>query len=72
MYIIESMIDMGLNDEEWSTSDHRIVAINSCICNPRVNRMNILMHNVGIINSIPNESIKNVNFCDLLKSGCEL
>jgi hypothetical protein len=73
MYGFESMIDMGLDlGGEWTTPDHRIVAVNACICNPNVACMDDLMKNVEIINNIPTEDIRTITLEGLLTLGCYL
>ena len=52
MYILEDFIDMGLEDESWSSDDHRKVASTICLCNPNVFSMEKLCNNVQIINHI--------------------
>jgi len=70
MYGLENMIDMGLKGSEWTTPDHRVVAISACICNPHVRTRDVLIDNVKIINAIPVEKIRIVTFEDLRTAGC--
>lgn len=73
MYMFEDMIDMGLDaGTNWTSTAHKIVAINCCISNPAVRTKDILSHNVSIINSIPIENIKTVTLANLINMGCEL
>ena len=72
MYMIEDMIDMGLGkDGKWTSKIHRLVAVNSCICNPRVKTMDTLSVNCEIINKIPKSKIKKITFAALVKLGCK-
>jgi len=70
MYLFEEMMDMGLKDGEWTTPDHRIVAINACIGNPVVKTMDDLVDNVRIINSVPAGQIKEITGNQLIERGC--
>jgi len=68
MYGFDSMIDMG--GEKWKSKAHRKVAIAVCICNPQVHTAEILGHNIGIINKIPNNKIKKVTWDQIREMGC--
>lgn len=73
MYVFEDMIDLGLGEgDEWTSDDHRKVASTVCLCNPHICSRNQLIHNVGIINKIPQEEIRTVEVADLLRMGCEI
>jgi hypothetical protein len=72
MYLNDKFVDLGLKDDEkWSSPNHRIVAVNCLIQNPRVFTKDKLQFNVGIINSIPANKIKAVNISDLIQMGCD-
>ena len=59
MYLIDSMVDMGLeNGQEWSTDAHRIVAQIVLIGNPFVKGLGDLRDAVAAINSVPDDQIK--------------
>ena len=71
MYIFEEMIEMGLEEgQEWPSEIHRIIAVEVCIQNPRVNSCEILVENVRIINQIPVSDIKKVTYTRLIELGC--
>lgn len=70
MYLIDNMIDMGLRGSEWATAEHRIVAINVCICNPNVRTMECLADNIEIINAVPLKNIRTVTASQLVDKGC--
>lgn len=70
MYGFEEMIDMGIKGSEWTTPDHRIVAVNACICNPMVKCMDDLISNIKIINAVPTENIKTITGAQLIEAGC--
>ena len=70
MYMIDTMIDMGLEkDKEWPSDVHRQVAINLLICNPRITTMDALMTGIKKVNSIPIEEIKIITYEGLEKYG---
>jgi hypothetical protein len=57
--MIDMMIDLGLeNFEKWPSQDHKIVAQNVCLCNPRINSRNKLMEVCSVIIRIPNDKIR--------------
>lgn len=71
MYMMESMIEMGLQKgEKWTSDDHRTVAVNACIGNPNINRMQILQDNIKIINQVPQDQIRQVTAEQLEELGC--
>ena len=70
MYGFEEMIDMGLKGTDWTSPDHRIVAVNACICNPNVTTMDDLRNNVKVINSVSQEEIRTVTGEQLVSRGC--
>ena len=70
MYGFEEMIDMGIKGSEWTSPDHRAVAVNTCICNPMVKTMDDLASNVAIINAIPSEKIRTITGYELIEAGC--
>ena len=72
MYYIENMIDAGLDGGEWTTPDHRIVAINCCIGNGNIKTMDNLQFNVKIINDIPTKVIRTITMDGLIEAGCNL
>lgn len=70
MYMIPSMIDMGLKEgEEWPTEAHKEVAMNILLCNPKINSRDKLTEGVSKILKIPNDIIKTVTIHDLPKYG---
>jgi len=72
MYLMDKFVDMGLDvDEEWTSADHRTVAVNCLIQNPRVFTKDKLQYNVKIINSIPQDKITEVQISDLIQLGCD-
>jgi len=67
MYCIENMIDMGLRkNEEWTSPEHREVAILMCIANPLIRDRDALYDNCGKINSVPNDRIKTISTLELI------
>ena len=70
MYAIDSMIDRGLQGSEWTTQDHRVVAVNACIGNPMVKSMDDLVNNIKIINAVATENIKTITGKQLIEAGC--
>jgi hypothetical protein len=69
MYGLEGMIEIGLNGE-WTSEDHRKVAVNLCICNPNIRNKEDLSNNVEIINSIKRTEIRTVTHDELAVLGC--
>ena len=68
MYMLPDMIDLGFqHDEEpkWTSEDHKTVAMNVCLCNPRVTTRDSLIDMVAKINKIPQERIRTVTLNDL-------
>lgn len=66
MYIFADMIDLGLPEGEiWSSEDHRVVAQNIGLCNPRVTTRDSLTEIVIAINKIPQCAIRHVTAADL-------
>ncbi len=59
------MIDRGIKGE-WKSPEHRTVAINLAICNPKVNSMNKLIEVCTAINNIPHNRIKLVTLEDCI------
>ena len=73
MYLIESMIDMGLKrNSKWPTVHHRAVAIELLIGNPEVTTMDSLQTGVSNIVKIPNYKIKQVTLEELKDFGFEI
>lgn len=73
MYLFEDMIGLGLCEgEEWTSPDHRQVAVYSCLSNPAVSTRESLEYNVGIINSIPQGQIRTITSKGLRQLGCTL
>lgn len=71
MYMIDSMIEMGLREgETWISEAHQAVAVSTLICNPRINTRELLMRGAALINGIPNDRIQKVTFRDLAELGC--
>lgn len=68
MYGFAEMIEMGLQEgEEFASEDHRTVAVNLGICNPRVTTRDTLVGLVTAVNKIPADRIRTVT-PDELKS----
>ena len=67
MYLLENMLDKALEkcDQKWKSEDHKVVAVNICIGNSRINTMDQLMECVSIINKIPKNKIKVVTVNEL-------
>jgi len=73
MYMLESMIEMGLKDgQKWPSKAHRAVALNLAICNPLIKTRDDLMSVVGKVCEIPKLEIKKVKYEDLPKYGLGL
>ena len=72
MYMIELMFDMGLQGKEWSSEDHRELAYIVCLGSPNVNSMDIFIQNIHIINSIPENEVRKINFDQLAELGVKL
>jgi S-adenosylmethionine/arginine decarboxylase-like enzyme len=73
MYMIDDMIDMGLEDgQKWPTKAHRAVAQNLALCNPMITTRDALTEIVQKVCSIPKTEIKKVKFTDLPKYGIAL
>lgn len=70
MYMLESMIDMGLaNGKEWPSNSHRVVAQTILLNNPNITSRDKLTSGVEKILSIPMEEIETVTLQDLYKYG---
>ena len=74
MYIMESMIDLGLGTgQQWPEDPaYREIAKSICLCNPSINTRSKLMSIVGKILSIPKDRIRTVTFLELPEFGIEL
>ena len=67
MYMIDNMIDMGLEEnEKWTSDAHRVVAQHVAILNPRITSKQKLMDTCSAINKIPENEIKKVTAEDLI------
>ena len=65
MYMIEDMIDMGLNEgQEWPSDDHRIVAQNLGLFNSLVVTRNALNEVVQQVCKIPMDRIRTITIID--------
>jgi hypothetical protein len=68
MYMIESMIDMGLSEgQDWPTPAHRLVAANLALCNPQVTKRDTLNAIVQKVIAIPKSEIESLTWADLPK-----
>ena len=73
MYLLDSMIDMGLKPrQKWPTAAHRAVAINLAIGNPMIRTRNALTEIVQKVRRIPVSKIKTVKVAELPKFGIHL
>ena len=73
MYMIDSMIEMGLKDgQKWPSKAHREVACNLALCNPMIYTRDALNDIVQKVIKIPKAEIKKVKFQDLPKYGISL
>jgi len=73
MYMLESMIDMGLKaGQDWPTPAHRLVACNLALCNPEVRNRDALTAIVQKVRKIPKSKIKSITWADLPKYGLTL
>lgn len=73
MYIMESMIEMGLRDgQKWPTKAHRQVACNLALCNPVVTNRDTLTEIVQKVCKIPKAEIKTLKWADLPAHGLSL
>jgi len=72
MYLTDKFVDLGLESgKAWTSPEHRQVAVNALIQNPRVFTVDKLQWNVNIINAIPQEDIERVTISDLIQLGCD-
>ncbi len=72
MYAFTEMIDLGFRADakpNWTSDDHKQVAINALIGNPAINNRDALIESVKLINDIPKDSIRTVTVTDLIKIG---
>ena len=70
MYMLEEMIDLGLEDgQKWPSPAHRIVAANLALCNPQVTSRDTLTSIVQKVRKIPKSKIKTVTHAELSKYG---
>jgi hypothetical protein len=70
MYLIESMIDMGLKDgQKWPSPAHRRVACTLAIGNPMIRTRDELAEIVQKVCKIPKTQIRKVGYYDLAKYG---
>lgn len=61
MYILDTMIDMGLKKgQKWPSIAHKIVAQKVCLCNSLVTDRDTLEDMVQKIIAIPTDQIKKV------------
>lgn len=73
MYMMESMIDMGLEEgQKWPTSAHKAVACNLALCNPLVKNRDTLTDIVQKVCKIPKSEIKTVTMAELPKYGLSI
>jgi hypothetical protein len=73
MYMIDSMIEMGLKEgQKWPTPAHRKVACALALCNPMVHTRDQLNDIVQKVIKIPKKDIKKIGFYDLPKYGIGL
>lgn len=70
MYMIDSMIEMGLKPrQKWPTPAHREVACNLALCNPMIKTRDDLISVVQKVRKIPKSQIEKVSWTDLPKYG---
>lgn len=70
MYMIDSMIDMGLRKgQKWPTPEHREVAASLALFNPLVKTRDALNSVVQKVCKIPKSRIKTISWSDLPKYG---
>lgn len=73
MYILDSMIEMGLRKgQEWPSDAHRVVACNLALCNPTIKTRDALTAVVQKVYAIPADDIKKITMADLPKYGLGL
>lgn len=66
MYILDSMVDLGLTEgQAWPSAAHRAVAQSIALCNPLITSRDALTDAVQKIIAIPQDKIKTVTFADL-------
>jgi hypothetical protein len=66
MYLIDSMIDLGLKDgQKWPSTAHRKVAQAVAIANSRVTTRDSLTVICQAVIAIPKAAIKSVSFAEL-------
>lgn len=74
MYVIPSMIDMGLKEGQvWPENEaYKIVASNLALQNPLVTNRDTLTNIVQCVLKIPENEIKTITLADLPKYGLEI
>jgi hypothetical protein len=73
MYLMEEMIDMGLQDgQKWPTPAHREVACSLALFNPIVTNRGTLTEIVQKVRKIPKSRIKEVSKSDLPQYGLSI
>jgi len=70
MYLLESMIDMGLpKGKIWPSDLHRQLAVSILIGNPNVRTMDSLQESIEIIFKIPKDEIPTLTYENLINYG---
>ena len=72
MYAFPEMIDFGLKkDQKFPSQDHRVIAENIGIGNPRVTTRDGLVEIVQAVIKVPKDKIRTVTLGELVKDyGC--
>mgnify|MGYP001566961034 CR=1 FL=1 len=73
MYMIKSMIEMGLEKgQKWPSPAHKTVACNLALCNPLVKDRDTLTDIVQKVCKIPKAEIKTITMAGLPKYGLSI
>lgn len=67
MYILESMIDLGLKENQtFPSEDHKAVAMTLGLCNPHVKTRSTLTDIVQAVCKVPAERIKTITLDEIV------
>lgn len=68
MYIMESMIDLGLKENQtFPSEEHKAVAMTLGLCNPHVKTRDCLTSIVQAVCEVPIERIKTITLEEMIK-----
>lgn len=67
MYIMETMIDLGLNEgQKWPSEYHKDLAIAIGLCNPMVTKRDQLIEIVQAVMAIPESALEGITWGEIV------